>query len=181
MAEPRKFVIIVFPMGFQGKLWSTILRSQNLSVIWESADVPIVETLKMMKSQVSSLPDMLILDTRLRSIRPYFLCRWCQHHVPDVKVVLVNGGQQQIMPPERQWAICQGAADLLPCFRRESVISRAVMSLRQIHHLLGDLPLDQRQLVSSLLKIGLGPPVQSAQPSPVEAKFAVLSSQESVP
>ncbi|MBD0334507.1 MAG: response regulator [Cyanobacteria bacterium Co-bin13] len=181
MTEFQKFVIIVFPLGLQGKIWTTILRSQNLSVIWESPDVHIVETLQQLHRQGRPLPDLLMLDTRLRGLNPYALCRWCRHHCPQTKIVLVNGAQSQILPSEQQWARCQGAADLLPCFQRDSLISSAVTGLRLVLDLLGGLPLDQGSLVSTLLKLGFGPRFRSKPNAcSIKSKMALMSAQSTL-
>jgi CheY-like chemotaxis protein len=181
MSEFQKFVIIVFPLGLQGKIWTTILRSQNVSVIWESPDVHIVETLQQLHRQGRPLPDLLIIDTRLRGLNPYALCRWCRHHCPTINVVLINGAQSHILPSEQQWARCQGAADLLPRFQRDSLISSAITSLRQVLDLLGGLPLDQRALVSTLLKLGFGPRLRSKPNAcSIESKMALMAHQRTL-
>lgn len=175
MTEFRKFVVVIFPLGLQGKIWTTILRSQNLSVIWESPDVPIVETLQQLQAQNRPLPNLLMIDTRLRGLNPYALCRWCQEHCPELRVVLVNGAQTQILPSERQWATCQGAANLLPCFRRESLISNAVTGVREVLSLLEGLPFSQSALVSALLKLGIAPRAQLSSPASITAKTVLMS------
>lgn len=176
MAEPRKFVIILFPLGLQGKIWTTILRSQDLSVIWESPDVALVDTLQQLQAQGQPLPDLLLIDTRLRGLNPYGLCRWCRTHCPELKVMLVNGAQDHILPAERQWAASQGAADLLPCLRRDSLISNAISGIREVLDLLGGQPLNQRALVSALLRVGIAP---SMRPSAARrpSKIALMASQ----
>ena len=92
----EKFVVIVFPNGLQGQIWSTILRSQQLSVIWESPDVLLPHTLKALQQQ-QTLPDLLILDTRLHHLQPLHLCRWSQKHNLNVEILLVNGMQSHIL------------------------------------------------------------------------------------
>lgn len=179
MAEPQKFVIILFPLGLQGKIWTTILRSQNLSVIWESPDVALIDTLQQLQAQGQPLPDLLLVDTRLRGLNPYALCRWCRTHCPGLKVMLVNGAQDHVLPAERQWAASQGAVDLLPCLRRDSLISNAISGIREVLDVLGGEPLNQRALVSALLRVGIAPsmrPNVARKPS----KIALMASRRSL-
>ncbi len=154
MKSQEKFVVIVFPHGLQGRIWATILRSQSLSVIWESPDVVLPRTLKTLHER-GSVPDLLIIDTRLRHLQPFHICRWCQTHCPELNVLLVNGAQPRIVPTERQWAMAQGAADLLPRIRQNALISNAAANLRRALDLLDILPLDQQAFISTLLKMGL--------------------------
>ncbi|MGP1386301.1 MAG: hypothetical protein ACTS2F_22265 [Thainema sp.] len=154
MESQGKFVVIVFPHGLQGKIWSTILRSQSLSVIWESPDVSLPRTLKTLHEQ-NSVPDLLIIDTRLRHLQPFHICRWCQAYCPEVNVLLVNGAQPRILATERQWAIAQGAADLLPRICQDALISNAAANLRCALDLLSIQPFEQQEFISTLLKMGL--------------------------
>lgn len=149
----EKLVVIVFPTGKQGGLWSAILRSQAISVIWESPDVQLIPTLITLKQQ-ETLPHLLMLDTRLHRLQPYHLCRWCRDHCPEMKVVLVNGSQTHILTTERQWAISQGAANLLPRFRPDALVSSTTANLRQVLDTLEIPGLCQRSLVATLLKMG---------------------------
>lgn len=155
MNKQQKFVVIVFPNGLQGRIWSTILRSQNCGVIWESPDVPLPETLKSLHQQ-GDLPDLLIIDTRLHHLRPWHLCRWCRQNNLNTKVLLVNGAQPHISPAERQWAITQGSADLLPRICRNSLMSGAAANLRRALDLLNIQPFSQQSFIGSLLQMGLG-------------------------
>ena len=154
MDEQKKFIVIVFPIGLQGRIWSTILRSQMFGVIWESPDVPLPKTLRSLHQQ-GTLPDLLVVDTRLYHLQPLHLCRWCQQNNLKVKVLLVNGHQPHIMMSERQWAMAQGAADLLPRIDRDTLISSASTNLRRTLDLLKVQPFNQQAFVTSLLQMGL--------------------------
>ena len=155
MDKQQKFVVIVFPNGLQGRIWSTILRSQNCGVIWESPDVPLLKTLRSLHQQ-GDLPDLLIVDTRLHYLQPWHLCRWCQKNNLNLKILLINGTQPHILPTERQWAITQGATDLLPRICRNSLMSTAATNLRRTLDLLDVQPFNQQAFVGSLLQMGLG-------------------------
>ncbi|MFE4105323.1 hypothetical protein [Almyronema epifaneia] len=157
MPQISKFVLMIYPVGFQGKIWQTVLRSQNMAVIWESADVNLVKSLQQLQQNALPLPDLILIDTRLQSLKPYGICRWCQTHCPTLKIVLVNGAQYEILASERQWAVCQGAADLLPRFAVENLISHTANSTGKILELM-DLPtLNHGSLVTALLKLRKSP------------------------
>lgn len=148
-----KFVLMVQPMNLQGAIWQAILRSQNLSVMWEAADVNLPATFSHLQRAGVSLPDLLLLDTRVQTFNVYTFCRWCREHCPQVKIVLVNGSQEEITSSEREWAIYQGATELMPRFRRDTLISGAVSRIRRILDLLDCPTMNQGRLVSALLSI----------------------------
>lgn len=158
----EKFVVIVFPNGLQGQIWAAILRSQNLSVIWESPDVALPQILKTLHEQ-QALPDLLILDTRLHHLQPYRLCRWCQRQRFATQILLVNGAQPQILPAERQWARAQAAADLLPRIAKQALVSGAASNLQHVLDILGARSCNQRAMVKALLRMGLGMPTQRSR------------------
>lgn len=151
MADNSKFVLMIQPMSRQGAIWQSILRSQQIAVIWEHPDVNLADSFKHLKSAQVALPDLLLLDTRLQAINAYSTCRWCRDHYPEVLVVLVNGAQKEISPSEREWALYQGAADLLPRFQRDRLVSGAVARVRRILELLERPNLDSGALVNALI------------------------------
>jgi CheY-like chemotaxis protein len=151
MADSVKFVLMIQPMSRQGTVWQSILRSQGISVIWEHPDVNLAESFKHLRSAQVALPDLLLIDTRVQTINAYSLCRWCRDHYPEVQIVLVNGAQRAISPSEREWALCQGAADLLPRLQRDRLVSGAVARVRRILELLNRHTLDSGALVNALM------------------------------
>ncbi|MBW4464942.1 MAG: hypothetical protein KME07_05815 [Pegethrix bostrychoides GSE-TBD4-15B] len=151
MADPVNFILIIQPMSRQGTIWQSILRSQGISVIWEHPDVNLAESFKHLKSARVPLPDLLLIDTRVQTLNAYSLCRWCRDHYPEVQIVLVNGAQKTISPSEREWALCQGAADLLPRLQRDRLVSGAVVRIRRILELLDRHTLDSGALVNALM------------------------------
>lgn len=151
MADKQKFVLMIQPMSRQGAIWQSILRSQNLSVIWEHPDVSLVDSFKHLKAANVPLPDLLLVDTRVQTVNAFSLCRWCRDNYPEVKVVLVNGAQKEISLSEREWAIYQGASDLLPRFQRDRLVSGAVVKIRRILELLNRPTLDSGALVNALM------------------------------
>lgn len=151
MADTAKFVLMIQPMSRQAALWQVILRSQGIGVIWEHPDVNLAESFKHLKSVKVPLPDLLLIDTRLQTLNAYSICRWCRDHYPEVQVVLVNGAQKKISPSEREWALFQGASDLLPRFQRDRLVSGAVARVRRILELLDRPNLDSGALVNALI------------------------------
>ncbi len=151
MADFANFVLMIQPMSRQGTIWQSILRSQGISVIWEHPDVNLAESFRHLKSARVALPDLLLIDTRVQSLNPYSLCRWCRDRYPEVQIVLVNGAQKQISSSEREWALCQGAADLLPRFQHDQLVSGAVVRIRRILELLDRHTLDSGALVNALM------------------------------
>lgn len=156
MVAPAQFVLMIQPMSRQGALWQAILRSQNISVIWEHPDVSLSNSFKHLKSAGVPLPQLLLIDTRVQALNAFSVCRWCRDHYPEVQVVLINGAQKEICPSEREWAICQGAADLLPRFQRDRLVSGAVARVRRILELLDRETLDSGALVNSLIGVTHG-------------------------
>lgn len=153
MVELPKFVIMVFPTGLQGAVWQKILRSQQVSVLWESPDVDLTASIRQLKAANFALPDLILIDTRLQTFNPYKICRWCRQNCSEIKIVLVNGAQKEILPAERQWALYQGASDLLPRFQREKLVSGAAIGVRRVLDLLNSSTLDSKALVSILLSV----------------------------
>ena len=153
MGDSSKFVLMLFPPGLQGAVWQIGLRSQRFCVMWESADVNLADSLKHLRTIGATLPDLLLIDTRLQNLQPYRICRWCQEYSPQIKILLVNGAQGQITEAERQWAIYQGAADLLPQLDRHRIISMAIGNVKRALELVEEPKLDCKALVSSLLAL----------------------------
>lgn len=174
MVDNTKLVLMVQPVGRQGLIWQAILRSQGISVIWESADVNIPSSITHLQSSGTGLPDLLLIDTRVQPINPYGICRWCRQHCPDVKVVLVNGAQETVTPAEQGWALCQGAADLLPRFRDDQMASSACERAKRILDLLGQPGLDSGALVNALIRTSK----HYSPRKPVENSIAMAARRE---
>lgn len=151
MADSPKFVLMIQPMSRQAAIWQVILRSQNISVIWEHPDVNLAESFQHLQTAKVPLPDLLLIDTRVQTVNAYSLCRWCRDHYPQIKIVLVNGAQKEVGPSERQWAIFQGASELFPRFQRDRLVSGAVTRVRRVLDLLDRPTLDSGALVNALL------------------------------
>jgi len=149
----QKLVLIVQPVRLQGLIWQAVLKSQKISVIWESPETNLAENLDQLKAAGLVLPDLLILDMQSSGFNPYAFCRWCREQYPKTKVVLTNSGQTEISLSERQWAVNQGASDLLPRFHHENLVSGVAISVKRILEILDSHPLNNGALISVLLNI----------------------------
>ncbi|MBD3880650.1 response regulator [Phormidium tenue FACHB-886] len=149
-----KFVLMVQPMSHQGAIWQAILRSQQLSVIWEASDVDLLYSLNRLKAAKVSLPDLLLIDTRIQRFNPYAACRRCRQYHPELKILLINGAQKEVTPAEREWAIVQGAVDLLPRIQRERLMSGAAERMKRVMEIL-EQPhhFNSKTLVAALLRL----------------------------
>lgn len=157
---------MVQPTRIQGLIWQTVLKSQKISVIWEAPDVDLVENLTQIKHAGLNLPDLLLIDVRLKNFNPYAFCRWCREQCPEMKVVLVNASQKEISPSERQWAIYQGASDLLPGFQRENLVSSVAAGVRRVLDVMDGPILDNGALIAALLMIKRELDSRQAAPKP---------------
>ncbi|HEY9627105.1 MAG TPA: response regulator [Coleofasciculaceae cyanobacterium] len=166
MADFPKFVLMVQPMSYQGAVWQAILRSQDISVIWESPDVDLADSFSRMQAAQIALPDLLLMDTRVQKFNPYSICRWSRKSCPDLKILLINGAQKEIAPSEREWAILQGAMDLLPRFQRDRLMSGAVDRIQRALELLEAPDLNSKALVAALLKLSRGEEISSNGANP---------------
>ena len=152
-----KFVLMVQPMlSQQGAIWQTALQSQHLSVICESPDVDLIHSFNQLQEAKAALPDLLLMDTRIQRFNAYTICRWCNRQHPTLKILLVNGAQDEIIPAERGWAIAQGAVDLLPRIQREQLMSGATDRLKRVMEILEQPKFNSKALVAALLKLSRG-------------------------
>ncbi|WP_036531470.1 hypothetical protein [Neosynechococcus sphagnicola] len=150
---PQKTVLMMQPLQNQGQIWHTALTSQELAVIWEAEDFPLVESLTQMQQLGLDLPDLLLLDVRAQSMNPYGFCRWCRDHCPSVKVLLTNSQQSEISPSERRWAMSQGAFDLLPGFQPDILMVGVTSAINRILQILEWQPLQQEKLILALQEL----------------------------
>lgn len=153
MRDSQRLVLMIQPTRLQGLIWQAVLKSQKLAVIWESPETNLEENLSQLQQAGLALPDLLLIDVRLRNFNPYAFCRWCREHCPQVKVVLVNASKTEIIPSERQWAMLQGAAELLPAFEPENLMTTVADGIKRVLKVLDEQSLDNGTLVSVLLNI----------------------------
>jgi hypothetical protein len=102
------------------------------------------------------LPDLLLLDMTTLRPNPYSFCRWCHAEYPQLKIILTSGTRIDVPPSERQWAIYQGALDLLSAFPEDNLFSNIVDITTKIRSVLNRLdahPVSQQSLASALMSI----------------------------
>jgi len=153
MVDGPKLVLMIQPNRLQGLIWQTVLKSQKISAIQESPDSDLSSSLSELKQAGLTLPDLLLIDINNISFNPYSFCRSCREQHPEVQVVLTNSTQNLISPPERQWAINQGAADLLPGLQADNLVSSVAASTKRILEVMNYSRFDNAALISTLLKI----------------------------
>jgi CheY-like chemotaxis protein len=146
----RKNILMIQPYREQGKIWQAILKSQQLSVIWEADDFPLLEALENLKDSNLESPNLFLLDLDIKAINAYAFCRWYRQQFNDGKIILTSSDRKEISDTERRWAISQGADDLLPGFRRDSLVTGAVAGVNRVLELLESLPLNQLDLIKTL-------------------------------
>ncbi len=151
MADPQKLVLMVQVTRLQGGIWQSVLKSQQIGVIWEAPDANLVENLDQLKAAGLTLPDLLLVDMRIPNFNPYAFCRWCREQYPGVKVILTNSAQTEVTLSERQWAVNQGASDLFPRFHRENIVSGVTAAAKRLLEILDDHPLNNGALIAVLL------------------------------
>ncbi|MDX2099468.1 MAG: response regulator [Leptolyngbyaceae cyanobacterium bins.59] len=153
MTSFQKTVVMIQPSKRQGQIWQASLVSQGISLIWEASDLDLAAMLVRMNQAGFVPPDLLLIDVGVLNSNPYAFCRWCREHYPDQKIVLTNASQKEISPPERQWAIYQGAHDLLPGFQRETLLTGVAASITRILEILEAPPLRQEPLIQVLFSL----------------------------
>jgi CheY-like chemotaxis protein len=153
MTDSQKLVLMIQPSRLQGLIWQAVLKSQGIAVIWESSDINLPENLDQLKAAGLTLPNLLLIDVRLPDFNPYNFSRWCRQKHAEVKIVFTNSAQPETVPSERQWAIHQGACDLLPGFQRDNLVSQVTIAVKRVLEILDSHPLDNGALISVLLSM----------------------------
>lgn len=111
----------------QEQIWQKALTSQKLEVAIEPADANILQSLRQKQKDSQVLPDLILIDIGIRHANSSTLvastvCRWCAEHNPQTKVVMTSSRQANVKKTEKYWATRQGAVDLLPMVRRDTLI-----------------------------------------------------------
>lgn len=152
MVNREASVLIIHSSTLQAELWEAALQSQNISVIVESPEVSLNEITEGLAIGEEASPALLLVDLGLRSLNAYELCRWCREHRPQYKIVLTSGLYHQTKSsPVRQWAIEQGAEELLPWFDINSLTSSTIMCLDRVMGVLKEQVPDKEALISALM------------------------------
>lgn len=148
-------VLMTHASAIQGEIWREILSSQGISVVWAASKLDLMEIMKQLEI-LGQPPGLLLIDLGTTRSNPYDFCRWCRDIYPDLKVILVTGMRTEIFPSERQWAIRQGAVDLLAGFPRQNLFGCMVETADKMRVVLNALewqPLEQSSLVNTLIAL----------------------------
>jgi diguanylate cyclase (GGDEF)-like protein/PAS domain S-box-containing protein len=151
-----KTVLITQASQYQGDIWREVLTSQGISLMGLSPDVDLQQLIEQRVQAGEPLPDLLLLDMTTLRPNPYSFCRWCHAQYPQLKIVLTSGTRTDVPSSERQWAIYQGALDLLPAFPESNLFSSMVdttAKVRAVLKMLNANPVSQQSLASALLSI----------------------------
>jgi hypothetical protein len=97
-----------------------------------------------------------LLDMTTLRPNPYSFCRWCHAQYPQLKIVLTSGTRTDVPSSERQWALYQGALDLLPAFPDANLFASMVDTMAKVRTVLKMLnanPLSQQSLTGALMTV----------------------------
>lgn len=153
MYSAKKTVLIIQPLKKQGQVWQAVLMSQGISVIWESSGLDLSQILGQMSASGSSLPDLMLIEIEGLNTSHYAFCRWCRENYPDLKIILTSARQKEISPPERHWAISQGAQDLLPAFQKDTLLTGVTTGVNRVLEVLEWRAIQQESLMQGLLSL----------------------------
>jgi diguanylate cyclase (GGDEF)-like protein/PAS domain S-box-containing protein len=151
-----KTVLITQASQYQGDIWREVLTSQGIELVGLSPDVDVQALIEQRVQAGEPLPDLLLLDMTTLRPNPYSFCRWCHAQYPQLKIVLTSGTRPDVPSSERQWAIYQGAVDLLPAFPEANLFASMVDTVEKVRTVLKMLnasPISQQSLASALMSI----------------------------
>lgn len=157
VAELKARTILIVSLSLtQAEIWRATLASQGLDVATQLQEINLQQWLDDQTASGSSLPDLLIIDIEAQKPSPYAFCRWCRTAYPQVKILLISTTRTEIFPVERQWAIHQGAQDLLPSFPTQNLITNPISIVQKVDAVFRALqwrPAHQRPMMTALLDV----------------------------
>ena len=152
MNSPKKVILIVQPLEFQGQLWQTALESQGVNVVLDDSTPDPSEALAGLEQAGSRLPSLALIEIgELKN--PYEFCRSCRANYPDMAIILTNSKQREISAPEQRWAIFQGVQDLLSGFHEDVSIEDITTKVERVLDVLGWRSLRQDVLAQRLATV----------------------------
>lgn len=116
-------VLLMQASSVQTDIWREVLASQGIALTVLNLETDLRENIEQRAHNHEPLPDLLLLDMTVLRPNPYSFCRWCHNHYPQLKIVLTSGTRTEVPQSERQWAIHQGAVDLLSAFPEDRLFS----------------------------------------------------------
>jgi len=140
----------------QEQLWYKALVSQQLQVKIEPADANILQILRQKQRDEQELPQLILIDIGIRHANSSTLvastvCRWCAEHHPQTKVVMTSSRQAAVKKTEKYWATRQGAVELLPMVRRDTLLPSMTRLAELVPFTLQNAPL--QKIVESLAEV----------------------------
>jgi phosphate transport system substrate-binding protein len=152
MVDHETSVIVIHSSSLQAELWKVALQSQNILAILESPEVSLHEITEILGRCDKTVPTLLLVDLGLKNLNAYALCRWCKENRPEQKIVLTSEQYHKMnSSPVRQWAIEQGAQELLPKFDLASLTSSTLMCLDRVLGILNQQIPDKDALITDLI------------------------------
>ncbi|HEY9827884.1 MAG TPA: EAL domain-containing protein [Stenomitos sp.] len=110
-------VLMHQPSKMQGQIWREVLLAQGVSIIWQTHDFGLLQTLQQLEAAGEPLPHLLLLDIETLPLPWEDFFEWLRLHYPTLPLVLTMAAHYLVDPPLRLQAIHLGAIDLLPGFR----------------------------------------------------------------
>ena len=148
MPNSRKSVLLLQPSKFQALVWRLALSSQQISVLWGPTNTELPQIISQLDAAGIKRPDLLLVDLEVGNA--YEICQWCREYCPNIKVVLTSALQQEISPTERQWAIHQGAEELLTGFQEQKLLKSVVTKVRRVLEILNGTSPQETALIQSI-------------------------------
>ncbi len=193
-------VIVIQASQSQQRAWQEIIASQEIEVIALDLETDPGRVLQDWSAQGRSLPQLMVLEwdipastlpnAELANAEPanaepvpdpgaewQALCQQCEQLTPPVQVVgLLHEALDGVaLAQQRDQAIALGAADLLPPIEGDNPITAAIAGVRRILALLGDRPLQQDPLVTTLTALKrdvIDPAAGPSSPAPNTANHS---------
>jgi diguanylate cyclase (GGDEF)-like protein/PAS domain S-box-containing protein len=116
-------VLLMQASSVQEDIWREVLTSQGIAMTVLNLETDLRAMIEQREKTNEPLPDLLLLDMTVLRPNPYSFCRWCHNQYPQLKVILTSGTRTEVPQSERQWAIHQGAVDLLSAFPEDRLFS----------------------------------------------------------
>ena len=167
-------VLLLQADALQGKIWQAILRSQAIDSYWESTEIDLKAYLPRRVAS-GSLPKLLVLDSQVLGKQTYQVCAWCAQTFPQLKIIVNNSYERQILRTEREQATRSGCLNWFPAFREPKLLNNVAGIVVQINGVMQSLggTLRQDKLFNALSNFEglleevahLEQPSSSAQPA----------------
>ncbi len=125
-------VLLIQADALQGKIWQAVLRSQTIDSFWGSAEIDLRAYLPR-RVAAAALPQLLVLDTQVLGAQTYEVCAWCVQTFPQLKIIVNNSQERQILMSERQKAAQAGCLNWFPAFREPKLLDNVAGIVVQVN------------------------------------------------